>query len=133
MGKKLWAPSYGERNLAQAFFESPATYDQYGGTDGLLRHLSADISQKMDIHIVDTLRNFLDDPPGLEPAVARPGQQTGAADTNGAADADADGAADADGMAGDASSPAALTRAPQRSRGRVGRAPSAHPPRPTGA
>ena len=34
-----------------------------GGADGLLRHLTADLSNKLDVHIVDDLRNFLFAPP----------------------------------------------------------------------
>ena len=52
-----------EQDLAQAFFEPAATFAANGGPDGLLRHLTNDLSNKLDTHIVDDLRNFLFDPP----------------------------------------------------------------------
>jgi peroxidase len=53
----------GNQSLANAFFEPPATFEANGGADGLLRHLTGDISQKYDVHLVDSLRNLLFDPP----------------------------------------------------------------------
>ena len=51
-----------EQTLAQSFFEDTATFDATGA-DGLLRHLSGDLANPLDAHIVDGLRNFLVDPP----------------------------------------------------------------------
>ena len=45
--------------LKDAFFESPSAFAADGGADGLLRHLSNDPSNALDVHIVDDLRNFL--------------------------------------------------------------------------
>jgi peroxidase len=57
----------GESSLADAFFQNPETFAADGGADGLLRHLASDLSQTMDVRIVDDLRNFLFDPPvGLD-------------------------------------------------------------------
>ena len=53
----------GESSLAEAFFQSPEVFAADGGADGLLRHLAADLSQTMDVRIVDDLRNLLFDPP----------------------------------------------------------------------
>lgn len=53
----------GDEALKDAFFEPPSTFVSNGGADGLLRHLSADESNALDVHIVDDLRNFLDSPP----------------------------------------------------------------------
>jgi peroxidase len=53
----------GEQELKDAFFESPATFAANGGADALLRHLSSDESNALDVHIVDDLRNFLNAPP----------------------------------------------------------------------
>ena len=50
-------------SLKDAFFQSTADFEAYGGADGLLRHLSGDLSNALDVHIVDDLRNFLDVPP----------------------------------------------------------------------
>ena len=49
-------------SLADSFFE-PASIFAQTGADGLLRHLSADLSQADDVYIIDSLRNFLVDPP----------------------------------------------------------------------
>ena len=45
--------------LKDAFFQAPAEFIANGGADGLLRHLSGDLSNALDVHIVDDLRNFL--------------------------------------------------------------------------
>lgn len=45
--------------LKDAFFQDPASYLADGGGDGLLRHLTNDLSNSLDVHIVDDLRNFL--------------------------------------------------------------------------
>ena len=49
--------------LKDAFFQSAADFVADGGAGGLLRHLAGDLSNAMDVHIVDDLRNFLDVPP----------------------------------------------------------------------
>ena len=49
--------------LKDVFFMSPDDFSAYSGADGFLRHLSSDLSQKMDGRIVEDLRNFLNDPP----------------------------------------------------------------------
>src|SRR3954453_5711537 len=51
-----------EQTLAQSFFEDTATF-KATGADGLLRHLSGDLANPLDAHIVDGLRNLLFDPP----------------------------------------------------------------------
>ena len=51
-----------EQTLAESFFEDTATFNATGA-DGLLRHLSGDLANPLDAHIVDGLRNFLVDPP----------------------------------------------------------------------
>ena len=51
-----------EQTLAESFFEDTATF-RTTGADGLLRHLSGDLANLLDAHIVDGLRNFLFDPP----------------------------------------------------------------------
>ena len=51
--------------LKDVFFRSPASFISAGGADGLLRHLADDISNPLDTHIVDDLRNFLADPPDV--------------------------------------------------------------------
>jgi hypothetical protein len=53
----------GSQLLADAFFEPTTTFQAHGGADGLLRHLIGDVSQKYDVHLVDSLRNLLVDPP----------------------------------------------------------------------
>jgi len=50
------------QTLAQSFGETPATFEA-AGADGLLRHLSGDVANALDTHIVDGLRNLLVDPP----------------------------------------------------------------------
>jgi Ca2+-binding RTX toxin-like protein len=52
-----------EEDLKDAFFEAPSAFESNGGADALLRHLSADKSNALDVHIVDDLRNFLNAPP----------------------------------------------------------------------
>jgi peroxidase len=51
-----------EQTLAQSFFESTSTF-KATGADGLLRHLSGDLANPLDPHLVDGLRNLLVDPP----------------------------------------------------------------------
>lgn len=51
-----------EQTLAESFFEDTATF-KATGADGLLRHLSGDLANLLDAHLVDGLRNFLVDPP----------------------------------------------------------------------
>jgi peroxidase len=51
-----------EQTLAESFFEDPATFTATGA-DGLLRHLSGDLANLLDAHLVDGLRNLLVDPP----------------------------------------------------------------------
>jgi len=51
-----------EQTLAESFFEPTATFNATGA-DGLLRHLSGDLANPLDAHIVDGLRNLLVDPP----------------------------------------------------------------------
>ena len=45
--------------LKDAFFQDPADFVIDSGADGLLRHLTNDLSNALDVHIVDDLRNFL--------------------------------------------------------------------------
>lgn len=48
------------QDLKDAFFEPASTFVSTGdGADGLLRHLAADLSNALDVHIVDDLRDFL--------------------------------------------------------------------------
>jgi hypothetical protein len=49
--------------LADAFFLTPAQFERNGGANGFLRKLAADISNKLDVYIIEDLRNLLDDPP----------------------------------------------------------------------
>jgi hypothetical protein len=49
--------------LAQAFFLTPTLFERNGGADGFLRKLGADISNKLDVYIIEDLRNLLNDPP----------------------------------------------------------------------
>jgi peroxidase len=51
------------QSLKDVFFETADAFAANGGADGLLRHLTADLSNKLDVHIVDDLRNFLFAPP----------------------------------------------------------------------
>lgn len=46
--------------LKDAFFQSTTDFVADGGAAGLLRHLAADRSNALDVHLVDDLRNFLD-------------------------------------------------------------------------
>ena len=51
------------QTLKNAFFEPASHFVSTGdGADGLLRHLSADVSNALDVHIVDDMRNFLFSP-----------------------------------------------------------------------
>jgi len=51
------------QDLKDAFFEPASVFASTGdGADGLLRHLAADKSNALDVHIVDDLRNFLFEP-----------------------------------------------------------------------
>ncbi|MEI7914763.1 MAG: peroxidase family protein [Mycobacteriaceae bacterium] len=45
--------------LKDAFFQDTTAFQADGGADGLLRHLTNDPSNALDVHIVDDLRNFL--------------------------------------------------------------------------
>lgn len=48
------------QELRNAFFEPASVFTSTGdGADGLLRHLAADRSNALDVHLVDDLRNFL--------------------------------------------------------------------------
>jgi hypothetical protein len=49
--------------LSDAFFLTPAQFERNGGANGFLRKLAADISNKLDVYIIEDLRNLLDDPP----------------------------------------------------------------------
>jgi hypothetical protein len=49
--------------LAQAFFMPAAQVQAYGGADAFIRKLCSDVSNKLDVHIIDDLRNLLNDPP----------------------------------------------------------------------
>ncbi len=46
-------------SLRDAFFQDPSDFIANSGADGLLRHLGSDLSNALDVHIVDDLRNFL--------------------------------------------------------------------------
>jgi hypothetical protein len=50
-------------SLKDAFFQSPTDFAADGGAAGHLRHLAGDLSNALDVHIVEDLRNFLDVPP----------------------------------------------------------------------
>ena len=56
-------PSGNAVSLAEAFFLPNADFNAFDGADGFLRHLASEPSQALDARIVDSLRNFLDDPP----------------------------------------------------------------------
>jgi hypothetical protein len=51
------------QGLATTFFESPDTFIAHGGADGILRNLTSDSANALDEHIIDDLRNLLNDPP----------------------------------------------------------------------
>ena len=51
------------QGLAETFFESPDTFIAHGGADGILRNLASDSANALDEHIIDDLRNLLNDPP----------------------------------------------------------------------
>ncbi|MCB0924179.1 MAG: hypothetical protein KDB50_06490 [Mycobacterium sp.] len=46
-------------SLKDAFFQAPSDFVADTGADGLLRHLTNDVSNALDVHLVDDLRNFL--------------------------------------------------------------------------
>jgi peroxidase len=50
-------------DLLDSFFVPPAAFEANGGADALLRHLTDDVHPALDVRIVDSLRNFLADPP----------------------------------------------------------------------
>ena len=52
----------GAQELKDTFFETPAQFIDAGSPDGLLRHLTDDLSNALDTHLVDDLRDFLVDP-----------------------------------------------------------------------
>jgi peroxidase len=52
-----------ELALKDAFFLPANQFTDFGGADGFLRHLASEDSQALDARIVDSLRNFLFDPP----------------------------------------------------------------------
>jgi hypothetical protein len=49
--------------IGQAFFLTPAQYERNGGANGFLRKLASDTSNKLDVYIIEDLRNLLNDPP----------------------------------------------------------------------
>jgi hypothetical protein len=49
-------------SLKDAFFQSPTDFAANGGAAGFLRKLASDVSNELDVHIVDDLRNFLNVP-----------------------------------------------------------------------
>lgn len=51
-----------QQSLAQSFFESTTAFAATGA-EGILRHLSGDIANPLDTHLIDGLRNLLVDPP----------------------------------------------------------------------
>jgi len=53
----------GAQELKDTFFETPQQFNDAGSADGLLRHLTGDLSNALDTHLVDDLRDFLVDPP----------------------------------------------------------------------
>lgn len=57
-GQDAGAPT----SLRDAFFQAPAAFEADGGGAGHLRHLAGDVSNALDAHLVDDLRNFLDVP-----------------------------------------------------------------------
>lgn len=52
-----------EQALREVFFEPTSDFEANGGADATLRHLGSDVSQALDVRIVDDLRNFLFAPP----------------------------------------------------------------------
>jgi peroxidase len=54
-----------KEQLKDLFFEPPANFTANGGADGVLRHLGSDLSQELDVKIVNDLRNFLAAPPSF--------------------------------------------------------------------
>ena len=53
----------GAQGLKDTFFETPAQFNEAGSADALLRHLTNDLSNALDTHLVEDLRDFLVDPP----------------------------------------------------------------------
>ena len=53
----------GAQELKDTFFETPQQFNDAGSADALLRHLTDDLSNALDTHLVDDLRDFLVDPP----------------------------------------------------------------------
>jgi Animal haem peroxidase len=53
----------GAQELKDTFFETAQQFSDAGSADGLLRHLTGDLSNALDTHLVDDLRDFLVDPP----------------------------------------------------------------------
>ena len=51
------------QGLAETFFEFAETFVAHGGADGILRNLASDSANELDEHIIDDLRNLLNDPP----------------------------------------------------------------------
>lgn len=50
-------------SFKDAGFMIPSEFNPFGGADGFIRHISADLSNELDVYIIDDLRNFLNDPP----------------------------------------------------------------------
>lgn len=50
-------------DLKTQFFQPPQAFNENGGAGAILRHLASDPSRKMDVHIAETLRSFLVNPP----------------------------------------------------------------------
>ena len=53
------APLAAELSLKDSFFLAPEAFSADGGADAILRYLGSDLSNAMDVHIVDDLRDFL--------------------------------------------------------------------------
>ena len=47
----------------QATFMNPADFVSFGGVSGFCRHISGDLSNELDVYIINDLRNLLNDPP----------------------------------------------------------------------
>ena len=52
-----------ELPLNQAFHMSSSAFVQAGGADAFLRNICGDVSNALDVHMIDDLRNLLDAPP----------------------------------------------------------------------
>ena len=50
-------------SFKEAGFMNPDLYKQFGGVSGFCRHICTDLSNELDVYIIDDLRNFLNDPP----------------------------------------------------------------------